>query len=107
EPRELVSPDEGTPESEPADIGPRPVPVIHLPDPDLGRDGNLTADEGDESTPAKKRTRRGTRGGRNRRKKPAGDESAAADENGAARDAGEVAEEEPATVAATPEPEPG
>ena len=40
-----------------------------------------TDDDGDEATPAKKRTRRGTRGGRNRRRKPVG----AADEaaNGA------------------------
>jgi ribonuclease G len=40
-----------------------PAPVIHLP----GRD--LTDEDGEAPTPAKKRTRRGSRGGRNRRKK--------------------------------------
>lgn len=53
----------------------RAAPVIHVPDRDLGRDdgessadGDLGPDE-DGSQPAKKKTRRGTRGGRNRRKK--------------------------------------
>ena len=39
------------------------APVIHLPDPSLGTDG---------SGEVRKRTRRGSRGGRNRRKKPVG-----------------------------------
>jgi predicted RNA-binding protein with TRAM domain len=41
-------------------------PVIHVPDPNLGAD-----DDGETPSPAKKRTRRGSRGGRNRRKKTA------------------------------------
>jgi len=45
------------------------VATIHVPSPDLGQDGETTAD-GDQP-PKKKRTRRGSRGGRNRRKKPA------------------------------------
>jgi ribonuclease G len=43
------------------------TPVIHLPDPGLGRNGDEP--DGDESAPAPRRTRRGSRGGRNRRKK--------------------------------------
>ncbi|HEX3807446.1 MAG TPA: Rne/Rng family ribonuclease, partial [Gaiellaceae bacterium] len=42
-------------------------PVIHLPDRELGAEEN-----GDGTAPPKKRTRRGSRGGKNRRKKPAG-----------------------------------
>jgi len=41
------------------------APVIHVPD------RELTDEDGDAPTPAKKRTRRGSRGGRNRRKKTA------------------------------------
>jgi predicted RNA-binding protein with TRAM domain len=47
--------------------------TIHVPSPELGKDGE-TAASGDGEQPAapkKKRTRRGSRGGRNRRKKPA------------------------------------
>src|SRR5205807_9799118 len=40
-------------------------PVIHVPDRELG------SDEGDEPAPVKKKTRRGTRGGKNRKKKTA------------------------------------
>jgi len=64
-----------------------PGPRIHMPADDLGREE--TDDEGEvatgEETPAdadgtpRKRTRRGSRGGRNRRKRPAGAEG----ENGA------------------------
>ena len=49
------------------DAGPA-APVIHLPDRDL--DGE--AEDGDGAAPVKKKTRRGSRGGKNRRKKPAG-----------------------------------
>ncbi|HZU19706.1 MAG TPA: Rne/Rng family ribonuclease [Gaiellaceae bacterium] len=42
-----------------------PAPVIHVPD------RALTDDESDTAAPARKRTRRGSRGGRNRRKKTA------------------------------------
>ena len=46
--------------------------TIHVPSADLGTDGdNTSAAEGEQPTP-KKRTRRGSRGGRNRRRKPAG-----------------------------------
>ena len=41
------------------------APVIHLPD------RELTDEDGEAPTAAKKRTRRGSRGGKNRRKKPA------------------------------------
>ena len=53
-----------------------PRPVIHLPDPGLGRDepsgeaGDEPAAGGDDAAAPKKRSRRGSRGGRNRRKKP-------------------------------------
>ena len=48
-------------------------PVIHVPERDLGE-----ADSDDGETPAvpKKRTRRGSRGGKNRRKKPVGEAAA-------------------------------
>ena len=56
---------------------PKPKPdgastaTIHVPSADLGTDGdNTSAAEGEQPTP-KKRTRRGSRGGRNRRRKPA------------------------------------
>ncbi len=46
-------------------------PVIHVPGPELGQDGEASED-GDQPPAVKKPTRRGSRGGRNRRKKPAG-----------------------------------
>jgi ribonuclease G len=46
-------------------------PVIHMPDRELG------TEDGDGTAPAKKRTRRGSRGGKNRRKKPAGETATA------------------------------
>ncbi len=45
-------------------------PVIHLPDRALGQNGDDPADG--ETPPARPSTRRGSRGGRNRRRKPAG-----------------------------------
>ena len=54
---------------EPVAGGPRRGPRIHVPDADLGTDEGET--DGDAPAPARKRTRRGSRGGRNRRKKPA------------------------------------
>jgi ribonuclease E len=68
-----------------------PAPVIHLPEPDLGREPEElvaepveaeAAPNGDEPAKPKKKTRRGTRGGRNRRKRPA-PESVAIAEPGA------------------------
>jgi predicted RNA-binding protein with TRAM domain len=45
--------------------------TIHVPSPDLGKDGEAEASADGEppAAPKKKRTRRGSRGGRNRRKK--------------------------------------
>jgi ribonuclease G len=50
-----------------------PTATIHVPDPELGRDGEAEAEpqDGVESPKPKKRTRRGSRGGRGRRKKTA------------------------------------
>ena len=47
--------------------------TIHVPSPDLGKDGEAeaSADGEQPAAPKKKRTRRGSRGGRNRRKKSA------------------------------------
>jgi hypothetical protein len=70
---------EEVPDAEGADTGlsdtvePEPEPegpTIHVPDRDLG------AEENGDAT-AKKRTRRGSRGGKNRRKKPAGETATA------------------------------
>jgi ribonuclease G len=61
----------------------QPAPVIHLPERDLGHGGEeeptrngdepTASDEqdGEEATPKRRPTRRGSRGGRNRRRKPA------------------------------------
>jgi ribonuclease G len=46
-------------------------PVIHVPGPELGQDTE-GSENGDAPTAVKKPTRRGSRGGRNRRKKPVG-----------------------------------
>src|SRR5581483_5396408 len=74
---------------EPEDA-PAPAPVIHVPD------RELTDDDAEPATPTKKRTRRGSRGGRNRRKK-----TAAVGADGATATATAEAEPEPG-----PEPEP-
>jgi ribonuclease G len=90
---------------EPAAGGNEPAPRIHLPAPDLGREDGEEADGDAAATPAKKRTRRGTRGGRNRKKKPA--VAGEASENGAAE---AVVEDEPTVeapfVEEEPQPEP-
>ena len=51
--------------------------TIHVPSPELGKDGEAAASADGEqpAAPKKKRTRRGSRGGRNRRKKPASAQS--------------------------------
>jgi ribonuclease G len=59
-----------------ADSAPAPVATIHVPAPELGVEDSASADgetaTADGEQPVrKKRTRRGSRGGRNRRKKPA------------------------------------
>jgi ribonuclease G len=57
-------------------------------------------DEGEDGdgVPAKRKTRRGSRGGRKRRKKPVGEDEAAAEEEPEAGDAGDAAPEAPRTV---------
>jgi len=66
---------EPEPEPEPERDGAPAAPVIHLPDRDLGHEDEsfdgASSGNGDAPQPEKKKTRRGTRGGRNRRKKPA------------------------------------
>ncbi len=65
-------PAEQVPKPEPKPQAAR-VATIHVPSADLGTDGDgagAPAADGDQA-PKKKRTRRGSRGGRNRRKKPA------------------------------------
>jgi ribonuclease G len=64
--------------AQPADRnGEAEAPKIHLPDPGLGREEPVESEapaaeaNGDQPAPAKKKTRRGSRGGR-RRRKPAG-----------------------------------
>jgi ribonuclease G len=59
---------------EPEDVAPPAVARIHVPDPDLGEpDESSDAPAGDGAEPLrpKKKTRRGTRGGRGRKKKTA------------------------------------
>ena len=85
---------------------PAPAPKIHVPGPDLaleapGEDGlepAPTAEEGEEAAP-KKRTRRGSRGGRGRKKKPA-----EASVNGDSSAAGPEPEEQPPAVPDEPAP---
>jgi ribonuclease G len=105
---EPVSDSDETPDAE--DEEEPAGPVIHVPDRELG-----TEENGDgPATPAKKRTRRGSRGGRNRKKKPV---AVGAEANGTEPDELEdleaapelEAEPEPASeepeIAAEPEPE--
>jgi ribonuclease G len=78
-----------------------PAPKIHLPEPTLGEEtvetepvsanGDAQAEEGEAPKPRKK-TRRGSRGGRNRRKKPAAPNANGGEETGAS-----VEEPEPAS----------
>jgi ribonuclease G len=87
--------------------GTAPEPRIHVPDPTLGQepelsaaepvsaDGNSQSEDGEAPKPRKK-TRRGSRGGRNRRKKPV-----AADTNGG-RETTPAAEPEPVSDAYVP-----
>jgi len=87
--------------------GTAPEPRIHVPDPTLGQepelpasepvsaDGNSQSEDGEAPKPRKK-TRRGSRGGRNRRKKPV-----AADANGG-RETTPAADPEPVSDAYVP-----
>ncbi|HSX22003.1 MAG TPA: ribonuclease E/G, partial [Gaiellaceae bacterium] len=79
-----------------------PSVTIHVPAEDLG------TTEGNGAAPVKKKTRRGSRGGKNRRKKPAGTAAAATavSENGAEPEsAPEPAPEPVVEVPTEPEPE--
>jgi hypothetical protein len=72
---------------------PPAVPVIHVPERDLGLNGDrpeppdaeapelsaASAEEGEPTAAPRKRTRRGTRGGRGRKRKPAAAATATAD----------------------------
>ncbi len=71
-----------------------PGPVIHLPERDLGE---AESENGDAPATPKKRTRRGSRGGKNRRKKPVAD--------GAALEVGSLTTDEASPNGAEPEPE--
>jgi ribonuclease G len=81
-PPEVVAEPEAEVTAEPErerDVEPAPGPVIHVPDRDLGADGSEDAspEDGDAEAAPKKRTRRGSRGGKNRRKKTAAPASGA------------------------------
>jgi ribonuclease G len=107
EPEPKAEPDAEPEVVEPA-VAAAPVgPVIHVPNRNLDGDGDGDGhgdSHGDGAVPVKKKTRRGSRGGKNRRKKPVGAAGAA------------VATVDPETVpepdlpdievADTPEPEP-
>jgi ribonuclease G len=61
-----------------------PVATIHVPEPDLGQaedavDGESEARSAEEQPKPRKKTRRGSRGGRNRRRKPAASTGTSAD----------------------------
>jgi ribonuclease G len=97
---------EPAPEPQPEGTLP-PAPVIHLPSPDLGReDDEAPAENGDQAPAPRKRTRRGSRGGRNRKKKT----TAATTEPGTVAVAGEAEPEEtpaePGAVAVADDAEP-
>jgi ribonuclease G len=97
EPEAEPEPDDPAPEAEAAEAP--SGPVIHLPD------RNLAGDEADENgtAPVKKKTRRGSRGGKNRKRKPAGAAGAVATVEPDTAPEPEIAIPEPETG---PEPEP-
>jgi ribonuclease G len=65
-PGSATAPAEDAPDAEAPEVVPGPAgPVIHVPDRELGEE------DADSSAPVKKKTRRGSRGGKNRRKTPA------------------------------------
>ena len=113
-------------DEEPTDEEPEKTVTIHLPGDDLGRKpkaqpqaepelpveeaaaepteeatAETEAADGDEAPAPKKKTRRGSRGGRNRKKKPAATENGASPE---ADESGEVSTE-PGRAPAAPPPE--
>ena len=89
-----------------------PDPVLTDPTQDeptgAGADVEVTADAEPGGAPVKKKTRRGSRGGKNRRKRPAGEAAGTADEASATGEAGaEPGTDEGAAVLPTSEPENG
>jgi ribonuclease G len=95
---------------EPADVAPPAVARIHVPDPDLGEPEESPAEhtgDGTEPPKPKKKTRRGTRGGRGRKKKTAAAVSTAADGRPSAGPSDQeppAAKEEPPAVAEEEKP---
>jgi ribonuclease G len=89
------------PEGEPVEA---PAPVIHLPAPDLGRDDDDETENGDQPATPRKRTRRGSRGGRGRKRKTPAEngESVAEDDESVAEEVA-VAVAEPAAREEAPE----
>ncbi len=73
---------EPEPEAEPDEQEQLPSPVIHVPDRDLGEDDSDSSTNGDGLTEPKKRTRRGSRGGRARKRKPVAAVATASDLSG-------------------------
>jgi ribonuclease G len=99
-----TEPEPAISEAEAAPPEPRPAgPVIHVPGREL--DGEDADDDGDgPATQAKKRTRRGSRGGKNRRKRPAVAGAATAEAEPDAIEPELEADPEP-ELEADPEPE--
>jgi hypothetical protein len=90
-----------------------PVVSEELPDADAEAEAEVSATDSDategDAPAAKKRTRRGTRGGRNRKRKPAaanGDAATGAEATDAEGTDAEAAATEPITPAEAPVPEP-
>jgi ribonuclease G len=96
---QLAAPEPAAPEPEAVLAG----PVIHLPDRTLDGDGG--EGDGDGAAPVRKKTRRGSRGGKNRRKRPSGTAVETVDPETAAAGPEVVAPAEH-VVASEPEPEP-
>ena len=72
EPQAAVEPEPEPTTPEPTTTEPVAGPVIHLPERALEGDEDGSEANGDGAAPVRKKTRRGSRGGKNRRKKPAG-----------------------------------
>jgi ribonuclease G len=90
--------EEREPQPEPVAAG----PVIHVPGRELGDGDESESPNGDAAAPARKPTRRGSRGGRNRRKKPAGATATAETATTAEPPAAEIAQ--PSENGAAPKP---
>jgi len=75
------------------DVAPSVAAKIHVPDPELGDEEAAAEQDGAEAPKPKKKTRRGTRGGRGRKRKTAVAPSAQDGGEPAAEPAGEGASE--------------